>query len=133
MSEHTKGPWRVEEGIHQFCKEPGHAIKGNNTEGVNIIAFLWTRHVEVEQEANARRIVACVNACEGIPTEALECQAKKEITAKLIEQNRELRDSLIELSNWMRDHTGPRDGTMEMLIKAMEVVGNASQEQGGNN
>jgi hypothetical protein len=35
-------------------------------------------------EANAYRIVACVNACEGIPTDALECQSKKQITPTMI-------------------------------------------------
>jgi hypothetical protein len=35
------------------------------------------------QEANARRIVACVNACEGIPTEALEDGAVKQLVEVL--------------------------------------------------
>jgi hypothetical protein len=38
----------------------------------------------------ARRVTACVNACKGITTEALECQAKKGLTARLIEERAEL-------------------------------------------
>lgn len=38
-----------------------------------VIAFRQNGELlDVEQEANARRIVACVNACAGINTEALE-------------------------------------------------------------
>ena len=49
--------------------------------------------------ANARRIVACVNACAGIPTESLECQTKKQLTDKLIEQNRMLAAELEALAD----------------------------------
>jgi hypothetical protein len=35
------------------------------------------------QEASARRIVACVNACEGIPTEALEDGVVRELIEAL--------------------------------------------------
>jgi len=41
-----------------------------------------------EEEANARRIVACVNACKGIPTEALEAGVLKgvlEVLADILE------------------------------------------------
>ena|SRR5438128_1091295 len=30
--------------------------------------------------------------------------------------------SLIELSDWMREHTGPRDGTHEMLVRAVTAI-----------
>jgi len=33
-----------------------------------------------------------------------------------------LLNSLQELSEWMREHTGPRDGTLEMLIRAVETI-----------
>lgn len=78
-TQHTPGPWRAnKDHFGAVRSEPGFSIKGSNSEGVNAIAFLWSRDVEAEQEANARRIVACVNACEGISTEALEAGAVKE-------------------------------------------------------
>jgi len=36
-------------------------------------------------------------------------------------------DCLKELSEWMREHTGPRDGTVEMLTRAVEAI----KEAGG--
>jgi hypothetical protein len=43
-----------------------------------------------EEKEHQRRIIACWNACSGIPTAALECQTKKELTARLIEVNKKL-------------------------------------------
>jgi hypothetical protein len=48
----------------------------------------------IDDMEDAKRIVACVNACKGVPTEALECQAKKDISARLIALNREVLASL---------------------------------------
>jgi len=47
----------------------------------------------LEAEANARRIVACVNACEGIPTEALEAGVVRELVEAL-ERCKEILDDL---------------------------------------
>ena len=58
----TKGPWKTErEGIHAL-------IRGGDA---TIVAVRHRLPADVH-EANARRIVACVNACEGISTENLE-------------------------------------------------------------
>ena len=63
MSEkYTRGPWKTEgEGIHAL-------IRGGDA---TIVAVRHRLPADVH-EANARRIVACVNACEGISTENLE-------------------------------------------------------------
>ena len=63
MSEkYTRGPWKTEgEGIHAI-------IRGGDA---TIVAVRHRLPADVH-EANARRIVACVNACEGISTENLE-------------------------------------------------------------
>lgn len=59
MSEHTKEPWRhVGQGD----------IVGANDDDVCAVYF----HSQRPVDANARRIVACVNACAGISTEKLE-------------------------------------------------------------
>lgn len=75
MRDHTPEPWRVDSGKDYYTK--GLHICGdadNETNGAGI-AGIWDGRDELPesvQEANARRIVACVNACAGIPTVALE-------------------------------------------------------------
>ena len=78
MSGHTAGPWELSKhsahGDYDICApsyeggDPvgwflyiGHGLKGYDEE-----------ELFDEFEANARRIVACVNACAGIETETLE-------------------------------------------------------------
>lgn len=67
MTKHTPEPWSV---------KPGPKIIGNGEDflGMPISVArlnLTVGHYESE-EANARRIVACVNACKGLPTQELE-------------------------------------------------------------
>lgn len=70
MSEmkHTTGPWRV------GTPPPNGEQTIGNKAGL-MVAVATTGH-GVSSEANARRIVACVNACEGISTTLLEHGAK---------------------------------------------------------
>ena len=67
MSEHTPEKWEV---------GPSHVIKHiyQNEHNQRCTAFIGEMlgGIDANPEANARRLVACVNACEGIPTEALE-------------------------------------------------------------
>ena len=63
MSEHTKEPWDTSGPEILACADE-----------TKHIATCWN-HNNIdpdEQDANARRIVACVNACKNISTEALE-------------------------------------------------------------
>ena len=68
--EHTPGPWSV----------AGNGWIGTEAEGYLPIwtPFIANAHADkygganAVAKANAERIVACVNACEGIPTSALE-------------------------------------------------------------
>lgn len=66
MSGHTKEPWHVFSlsGTLEIKNEHGNAI-------IHWKGFDSSRAIE-DPEDNARRIVACVNACAGIPTETLE-------------------------------------------------------------
>jgi len=52
MSEHTKEPWGINKTLEMVCDAAGENIKST--------------------PENLRRIVACVNACGSIETEALE-------------------------------------------------------------
>ena len=64
MSNHTKEPW--------LCDK--RTVYALNKKGFNIFSAVVQdcRTSNSEMEENARRIVACVNACEGISTENLE-------------------------------------------------------------
>ena len=65
MSKHTPGPWRIDE-YRNFVTPDGPLYLGGVTTPLtlgNDMRKGWE---------NARRIVACVNACEGISTENLE-------------------------------------------------------------
>lgn len=67
MSGHTKEPWRVKPAEHgSNCF---YVVDGDATSAV---ARVTNYKMQGVGEANARRIVACVNACAAIPTEELE-------------------------------------------------------------
>jgi len=67
-------------------------------------AYIWDANNEPiailvgdKKDLNARRIVACVNACAGIPTEALEgANTLNEVYQKLAQQRDELLAALKE-------------------------------------
>ena len=73
MSEHTKEPWEIWETIDS---DGDHWISVS-TPGIKTIRRM-VAHITLKSEsdqediANARRIVACVNACAGISTSLLE-------------------------------------------------------------
>lgn len=71
MSEHTNEPWKVEYGPDQCITVIGNrsdvAWVFNPAAGLND-----TSRSYAVDEANARRIVACVNACQGLDTADLE-------------------------------------------------------------
>lgn len=58
--------------------------------------------LHARQEANAARIVACVNACAGIPTEALEAQNMLSLLDD-IHHNAELRGDTGECFSMLGD------------------------------
>lgn len=62
---HTKEPWSM--------LDTGRDIHINKSGGVGFIGSIHIYEHRAEQcRENARRIVACVNACAGIPTDDLE-------------------------------------------------------------
>lgn len=72
MSKHSKEPWRVGtvEKWHIFVPHPEGPAGPACGERV---LLRFNEHFPYEEDA--RRIVACVNACAGIPTDELEQQA----------------------------------------------------------
>ena len=77
MDKHTKGPWRVYDGGHRYHGIDG-GDEGNST---TIVVFGYdhedeagvrgTEPEELDAHANAARIVACVNALDGLNPDAV--------------------------------------------------------------
>ena len=61
---HSRGPWRIGEGGSIYCSPTKVTLGG--------VVCTVTDPDHPSANADARRIVACVNACEGISSEALE-------------------------------------------------------------
>ena len=71
MSAHTPGPWSV------VCDTPPLARVATPT-GKFSIDCTGSGSTHAQSCANAERIVACVNACEGMVAPATEIQALRE-------------------------------------------------------
>lgn len=82
MSKHTKEPWRT---------DAPSGFPGDVMAGKEMIART-TITDQSNAKANARRIVACVNACDGIPTDELE---RKGLPLYMHETLTEQRDELL--------------------------------------
>lgn len=71
-AKHTPGPWIIDEDASSFD------IFSDAEVGTPFIASIrrsaLSSGLDELARANARRIVACVNACEGVPTEVLEAE-----------------------------------------------------------
>jgi len=85
MSEHTKEPWyasETDDGLIEIVNDERTA-----GEFVSIADVMtgFDGKIGIEQAANARRIVAAVNACEGMDTDSLESIAGR-IAAKSVLQ-----------------------------------------------
>jgi len=77
MSDHTPEPWRL--------YPPGACVPHYDVRERIVSDCPSGRSVsDPISEADARRIVACVNACAGIPTEALEAGAVREALDLLV-------------------------------------------------
>lgn len=68
-TEHTPEPWRI---TGQSCRDYEGAEIGTGNKTIAVILTADAVEVTEEERANARRIVAAVNACKGLGTEALE-------------------------------------------------------------
>lgn len=98
MGKHTKEPWKVQ---HPHAGQRGWEIADSS--GLNQVSQDVT-------EANALRIVACVNACEGMSNEELEggilLGVMEKRIATLEQQRTELlacRDRLVEFMEAIAD------------------------------
>lgn len=83
--EHTKEPWRVELSW----------ITGSDGKRITCPTACMSRDDD-ENEANERRIVACVNACAGVATEELEQSGFVAGLVERLEEKERQRDALQE-------------------------------------
>lgn len=86
-------------------------------------------------EMNARRIVACVNACEGLPTASLEKMAREVAVGELVVKAAALltacEAALTELEGWQEASTGLTSGNtpLDRLVTMLRgAVGKARGE-----
>ncbi len=107
MSEHTPGPWTV----NPECLTAVIKAGGSKKSIANATDFSpnCSSSEYDERDANARRIVVCVNACEGLSSEALErlgtldrasvaaAARRNEMVIRLHESNAELLEALKDL------------------------------------
>lgn len=113
MNAHTKEPWEADGTL---------VFMGNNEGGFDI----WYCPVP---EANARRIVACVNACVGIPNNMLEAAGQSAVMAlrpvdELIQQREAL---LIDLAAGLEREDALKKQCDE-LLKALREVSISARE-----
>ena len=136
MSEklHTPEPWATEyrEDYEEMYHQDIFDAKG---ETIAICSWFKVkvdaRTTTTNREANARRIVACVNALEGIPTAILEMAGTGLMSEAAVEvgnltaQRDSLLSALRALYGWQRaevEHFGattPDDFIIEMVEKAL--------------
>lgn len=115
MSEHTKEPWNVAEeafdndGIHESV------IRGLDGRAAIAVTLEFGPNNPGMREANARRIVACVNACAGISTENLE-------------DNKPLAEGLRGLNERIRQAEQQRDTAWQELREIRQQI-NANPEE----
>lgn len=130
---HTPEPWKTVDGrngndCNIYGNEQENPAGTHSANGHSHSTFI----AECEISSNARRIVACVNALEGIPTAILEMagtglmsEAAVEV-GKLTAQRDSLLSALRALYGWQRaevEHFGattPDDFIIEMVEKAIK-------------
>ena len=94
---HTPEPWKVDPDDRPGYEWNNHIVSA--TDPNQTICFMTHDNTpeNIEGEANARRIVACVNACNGIKTESLEMEVLSWITDETGQSSlKRERDELLE-------------------------------------
>ena len=96
MSEHTPEPWKIGDGQAPFYAWKGQILAEH--EDREFILASCNQNYPDEAESNARRIVACINACRGLQTEKLEhmAEVKSDLMMKSIFTVEALDDAIRE-------------------------------------
>ena len=116
MSDHTPGPWAV-----NFTK-----FSEVRAENGAVIARCLKLTSLTNLEANARRIVACVNACEGVSTKHLENNLPiRELVTRHNEVLREIEALKAERAGLVDDINALKD---EIQSQRDKILGLASAQ-----
>lgn len=135
MSGHTKEPWFD----HDLSADPIDEPRIFDSEGMQVAhVYEWadfsiSRHDRLAiQAANARRIVACVNACAPIETSELEeitrtggLLGPRDDIARLAAQRDDLfaaafaAETVLARQKWREDGTDPEAVALRLLRKAI--------------
>ena len=138
MSKHTPEPWKIshDDSTEEWSivtNQQGSIIANVNEEtGPELVGSDPVMRKMPGLE-NARRIVACVNACSGIRTEALEhrahmLNAHDDTIAELKRQ----RDELLEALELARDYVGCLDTGGPALLGLICVIDDAISKARGS-
>ena len=95
-TEHTPEPWFWSEKYGEVCFR---SKEDDQSYGIAC-------PVDLTEEANARRIVACVNACAGLPTEVLE-RYKLGVIGVDYKSTKQQRDELLAAIKKFLDENNP--------------------------
>lgn len=128
MSKHTPEPW--------YAVKSKHGIDGGHTavavidpeaedKATLIVSEQYEDDDEFSVEENARRIVACVNACANIPTEHLEQHGHEFLgfyvqqreMEEIIVQRDKLKSAVHEITQYIKDY--PFDMGLEDFTKSV--------------
>lgn len=118
---HTPEPWRAE--LTDDPEDGSDAYSVDCDE--HSIALMDAPGGLELNEANARRIAACVNACKGLSTELLECQTIDAAAKTIVDQRDELAEALREMGDWLAYGLDKPNGarpTAADLQRAQEVA-----------
>ena len=125
MSKHTPEPWVMS------TKADGnwwHISAGNQAiAAVHAASKKRNEPYASMFEANARRIVACVNACAGVDTDLLEAGELDKPTMLVIQENKDLKhrcdellaalEDAVETIEWMNGCSSPAVDEIEKAIR----------------
>lgn len=115
---HTKEPWA----------QNGHRIESRDEHGVANDGWIVAQCEGMDAEANTRRIVACVNALEGLNDYALiggwSFRGFSAYTNKIIQQ----RDELLAALRALADCYERKSDAQEPLIFARQAIARAQGE-----
>ena len=114
---HTPEPWRTD-------KECGFPQDIHDANGLLFLRCGSDFENQIYGEANARRIVACVNACAGIRTEALEHRVHllKAEDAQLAEITKQRDELLAAIETTLDENVHLADGDNCTLIALKRAI-----------
>lgn len=122
---HTREPWKYQKGFLTI-----YSLSGGDIGISTAIAKVSSHQLEGNDSAeeNARRIVACVNACAGVSTETLEKFGGRAITAEGQRDTyrdlcAELLDDLKSAQAMLKNNLGCESIVNKAIVKAESILG----------